>query len=71
MQAFENFQKDLLKFTYLMHFDLNKTLYVDFDFNDMKIEVMIYHVIENNNIIIIFQYSAKKNFSQLSFLIDS
>ena len=63
--VFETLQKNLFKSTYLVHFDFTKQLYVDLDFNDIDMSVMIYHVKLNA---FIFEYSNRNDVQSIIFL---
>lgn len=67
MQTFKTLQTSLFKFTLLIHFDLCRTLYVELNFNEINIDVMMYYVIGNKIDASIFEYSFKNKVQSIMF----
>ena len=66
IDAFKIIQKSLSTSTYLVHFDNKRQLYIDLDSSkEMKIDDVIYHVIDDSNFI---SYSIRKFIQSVMFL---
>ena len=66
IDAFKIIQKSLSTSTYLVYFDSKRQLYIDLDSNKkMKIDDVIYHVIDDSSFI---NYSIKKFIQSVMFL---